>query len=253
VQVRLGASGALAGLAILVALAVERHGRARAELRPDPAPGVERRAIEVELWLRVARDVPADPPAPRWVSVSGDVPAWVASSREPSSEVVIYLHGMCGDPARAAELAPAVQRRATLIAPRADSACHGAVGHYWAGDATFLDYRIRKAIRSVGQRLDRPLDEAEIVLVGYSQGAQRAEELAHVYPRRYARVVLMSGPSPPSFARVRSLRAPSRAVAEKFEHPTARRLPRSPPLGCRPSSSCYLAQHTGSSVPMHRG
>jgi predicted esterase len=147
-----------------------------------------------------------DPPAPRFIPVSGDAPAWVAPAFDDTPRVVVYLHGMCGDPARGSEWARVVQQRATLIALRGGVYCKAGGGHYWRGDPTYLDYRITKAIRSVAQELGRPLDDSRVVLFGYSQGAQRAEDLAWIFSSRYRRVALMSGPTTPYFPHVSALR-----------------------------------------------
>ncbi len=138
-----------------------------------------------------------DPPAPRFIAVSGDVPAWVAPGYGESTRVIVYLHGLCGDPIRASEWARSAQRFGTLISLRGDTKCKTSFGHFFRSDPTYLDYRIKKAIRSVSSVLERSLDEEDVVLVGYSQGAERAEDLGWLFSGRYSRIALMSGPSAP--------------------------------------------------------
>lgn len=200
---RLVAAGLL-GVGVTLALAgYDWLQPAAAKLTVRPEEPVTRRALEPSVEL-IRRDVRADPPPPRFIPVSGDVPAWVEPAFGETDQTVVYLHGMCGDPTHAADWAAIAAHHATLVALRGDLECVGG-GTYWRGDPTFLDYRIRKAVRSVSRALGRPLDDTSLVLVGYSQGAQRAEDLAWTFPKRYARVALMSGPSAPRFDRVRRL------------------------------------------------
>jgi predicted esterase len=118
--------------------------------------------------------------------------------------VVVYLHGFCSDASTVTEWAPAVQPHATLIALHGELSCAGQPGRFrWGNDIRFIDYRIQRAIRSIGTALEHELDAANVTIVGYSEGATRAESLAWLYPERYRRAVLMSAPEPPAFEKVR--------------------------------------------------
>ncbi|MEZ4226154.1 MAG: alpha/beta hydrolase [Polyangiaceae bacterium] len=142
--------------------------------------------------------VSPEPEAPRAVPMSGDLPLWVAPGT--GSRVVVYLHGFCGEPSRADEWARSVQPLATVVGLTGNVPCVDRPGRFrYAADVKYLDYRIRKAIRSSSAALERSLDAESIVLVGYSEGALRAEQLAWLFPRRYSRTVLMSGPSAPAY------------------------------------------------------
>lgn len=201
---------AIAIALVLVAALATALSEPRRTLRPTPEePRLERETRPPRPALAPPLERPrTEPPALRWIPVSGDVPALVGPGFGDSERAIVYLHGMCGDPARAREWGAAAQAFGTLIALRGGSACPGhAAGHYWSGDPTFLDYRIRKAVRSVSRALERPLDDERVVLLGYSQGAQRAEDLAWVFPERYGEVALMSGPGAPSYDKLHGVRA----------------------------------------------
>jgi predicted esterase len=71
------------------------------------------------------------------------------------------------------------------------------------GDVEKLHQRIGEAFRAAG--LDAPGEE--ILVMGYSQGATRAEALAAKYPGRYTRVVLMGAPGAPSASRLHGVKA----------------------------------------------
>jgi pimeloyl-ACP methyl ester carboxylesterase len=81
----------------------------------------------------------------------------------------------------------------TLIAPQADRRCGRGPWAKWSNDVDALDARIQSAFRALGH--PEPIDD--IVIMGYSQGATRAEALARKWPGRYTRLVLMGGPSAP--------------------------------------------------------
>lgn len=154
-----------------------------------------------------ARSVTGPSPAPiRFVPVSGEEPARVAPAEGGSKRVVIYLHGFCSDASSIAEWAPSAQKHATLIAPHGELDCDGQKGRFrWGNDVRYIDYRIQRAIRSVSKALGVELERSDVTIAGYSEGADRAQALAWLFPKHYRRAVLMSGPDVPSFDKVRGL------------------------------------------------
>ena len=154
-------------------------------------PGLAMRAVEARPKMEAVRTVP----------MSGDLPIVVAAGK--SDLPIVYLHGFCGDPARAKEWAVSAQAHGTLIALHGNAPCVGKPGRYrFSADMKYLDYRVRKAVGAAAAATGRSLDAERIVLVGYSEGATRAEQLAWVYPERYPLLAVMSGPSAPSYDRL---------------------------------------------------
>ncbi len=103
---------------------------------------------------------------------------------------IVFLHGMCGHGlgyAQAFQFNAA--KRGTLIAPQADLTC-GGVWSKWSGDLAKLDERITGAFRALGHQ--EPIDD--ILVIGMSQGATRAEALARKWPERYTRLISMAAP-----------------------------------------------------------
>lgn len=104
---------------------------------------------------------------------------------------MVFLHGMCG---HALGYAQSFQwnaaKKGTLIAPQGDRPCGGAWSS-WSGDIGKLDARIVATFRSLGS--EEPIED--VVLIGYSQGASRAEQLARKWPKRYTRLILMAAPT----------------------------------------------------------
>lgn len=115
--------------------------------------------------------------------------------------VIVYLHGMCGDVTAPDLFREALRRHGTLLALRGDTACGN--GRYkWRDSPSRLRQRLGAALEQLNRRRELPLSLDDVILFGYSQGAERAERLAQRYPELFRRVVL-GGP-------------PMRASAEKL-------------------------------------
>jgi pimeloyl-ACP methyl ester carboxylesterase len=132
-----------------------------------------------------------------------DPPIFVLRGGLRGPEKLEFLHGMCGDGLGYAQsFQTSAARRGTLISPQADIACDGS-GARWSKDVAALDARITDAFRKLGHA--DPV--ADLIVIGYSQGATRAETLARTYPERYTRLVLMGGPYAAKAAGLETLRA----------------------------------------------
>jgi pimeloyl-ACP methyl ester carboxylesterase len=104
---------------------------------------------------------------------------------------IVFLHGMCGHGlgyAQAFQFSAA--KKGTLIAPQGDVSC-GGVWSKWSTNLTSLDARITETFRALGA----PEPGGEVVIIGMSQGATRAIELARKFPERYTRLVAMAAPT----------------------------------------------------------
>ena len=130
-------------------------------------------------------------------------PTFVLRGGPTGPERMVFLHGMCG---HALGYAQSFQftaaRRGKLIAPQGDKPCSGPWAS-WSNDLEALDQRIVDAFHRLGQ--SDPIED--VVVIGYSQGAMRAEDLARKWPQRYTRLVLIASPrisSPRGFDKVRS-------------------------------------------------
>ena len=104
---------------------------------------------------------------------------------------LVFLHGMCGHGLGYAQsFHHSAAARGTLIAPQADVSC-GGVWSKWSADVVKLDARIVETFRALGH--PEPIDD--IVVIGMSQGASRAVELAKKWPERYTRLISMAAPT----------------------------------------------------------
>lgn len=142
----------------------------------------------------------SQPPTRVTIAVPEDKRVEVVLGPRDSSNVIIYMHGVCGDPLAFSSWATAAAKRATLISLRGDVRCqNNRQRHKWSYDYKRNDRRIRAAIDAVERMRQNtasrttvtPLDKASIILIGYSQGAKRAEALAYRFPARYRRVALI--------------------------------------------------------------
>lgn len=117
---------------------------------------------------------------------------------------LVFLHGMCGHAhGYAQSFQHSAAKLGTLISPQADILCGQGPWAKWSNDLEALDRRIVETFRTLGHA--DPIDD--IVVIGYSQGATRAEALARRWPERYTRLVLMGAPQAPSGRGLGSLRA----------------------------------------------
>jgi predicted esterase len=111
---------------------------------------------------------------------------------------VVYLHGVCGDINAVRSWIDRAVSFGTFIELVGDSPCEHHPGRYaWKAPVTSILDRVRVALRTVKAVRGGLLDTDQIVLFGYSQGAARAEAMAHDAPGLFTHVVLGSPPEEP--------------------------------------------------------
>jgi pimeloyl-ACP methyl ester carboxylesterase len=107
---------------------------------------------------------------------------------------IVFLHGMCGHGLGYAQSFQfAASKKGVVIAPQGDKPCGGPWAS-WTADLAAIDARIVDSFRAVG--VSEPL--RDVTVIGYSQGATRAEALARKWPERYSRLILIAAPDAPS-------------------------------------------------------
>lgn len=130
-------------------------------------------------------------------------PVFVLRGSGVGSEKLVFLHGMCGHGLGYAQsFQRSAAKRGTLIAPQADVPCGDGPWARWSKDIAALHRRITVTFRELGHA--EPLED--VIVIGYSQGATRAESLAREYPAVYTRLVLMGGPYAAKAAGLETLR-----------------------------------------------
>jgi pimeloyl-ACP methyl ester carboxylesterase len=148
----------------------------------------------------------AAPSLPIDVPVPGDRPLRVAQGLANVERAIVYLHGMCGAEKGADVWADLATKYGTLITVRADVPCDDRPGYKWPKDPSAMQARIEQALELVRDLRGGRLSERDVVLIGYSQGAHRAERLAATYPHRYRTLVLGGPPGAASPERLRHAR-----------------------------------------------
>lgn len=129
------------------------------------------------------------------VVVEGDKPVFVIHGAASNDEVLVYLHGACGDATAPKAWSEAASKHGTLVALLGDRKCPGRPGRfYWTLKVGSLQQRVQRALETVEARRGQELDGARMTLVGYSQGGIVAQHLAKLHPSRYPRVVIGSSP-----------------------------------------------------------
>ena len=97
----------------------------------------------------------------------------------------------------------AAAARGGIVALQGDLPCKGdGTLRRWSPDTALLSARIDAALLAAGAAAT-----GDLTLIGYSQGAERAEWLARRFPAKYTRFVLMAGPVVPSPSRFAGARA----------------------------------------------
>jgi predicted esterase len=179
-----------------------------------PAPA---KAAVVADPVASAPGTPPPPPAPRReepeapavverVRVPGDAPASIVRARDAKPPRLVFLPGLCSNANAYLQAFPeAARTHGGIVAIDGDQPCKGAPGfHSFTWDAARQHARIEAALAAAGVT-EAPREG--FTLVGYSQGASIAEQLAQRWPERYARVVLIGSPGDPQPERMAEARA----------------------------------------------
>ena len=120
------------------------------------------------------------------------VPAtYVLRGGSPGKQRIVFLHGMCGHAMGYAQSFQfSAARHGRIVAPQADIVCGKGPWAKWSNDLSALHERIENAFIALGDQ--PPIDD--MLVIGYSQGATRAVELARKYPQQYSRLISIGAP-----------------------------------------------------------
>ncbi len=146
------------------------------------------------------------------VLAGAEPPMFVMRGGPRGPERMVFLHGMCGHGhGYAQSFQFSAARHGTLISPQGDVPCGKGPWAAWSADLAALDRRIVDGFRALGDQ--RPI--SDVLIIGYSQGATRAEALARRYPERYTRLISIGAPRAPSPAGLSQLRAAVMMAGER--------------------------------------
>lgn len=189
---------------LLLSTALALTGCARRDDTPSP-----QRATETTVTASMpdaAATPPVDPGPVRTEAVrpEGDVPAYIARGARVHRRAMVFLAGMCTHPGGyVMAFQHAAAARGDLVGLQGDVSCIGDGSmRMWSSDLVKLDRRIDAAFVAAGL----PAPE-EVLVIGYSQGAERAERLMERWPKKYTRAILIATPLTPSPTRLRGAAA----------------------------------------------
>lgn len=190
----------LVGVPVVTVHRLKRAAESEQVLATDPAEAPARRA-----------EVHAASAGPRVVPIAGDLDVYVVDAARAGAPPIVYLTGSCTHPlASMTAFQRAGAAHGGIVALQGDLPCKGdGTLRRWSPDAVLTSSRIDAALNAAGAG-----SITDLTLVGYSQGAERAEWLAHRFPAKYTRFVLMAGPVVPAPARF----AGARGVATLAGH-----------------------------------
>ena len=152
--------------------------RSSAPSGPTPAPGQAARVFREPIHVE-ALDPNVTPTT------------YVMRGGAPGKGRIVFLHGMCGHALGYAQsFQYSAARHGRIVAPQGDAVCGKGPWAKWSNDLAALHERIESAFVAIGDQ--PPIDD--ICVMGYSQGATRAVELARKYPDRYSRLISIGAP-----------------------------------------------------------
>src|SRR6478609_728914 len=198
---------------VLVGLGLSVVGGLAHRYAARHAQALERHALPPPPAAPLPSISSAEPP--RYVSVEtlpvpGDQPIFVLRGADPRKKAVgVVLHGWCGHGMGVLQaFAYAAADSGRFLALQGDHHCGNGPLRGWSNDTEALDRRIDAALEEyLGSE-----PPSEIVLMGASQGVDRAIALARRFPSKYRRLILLSGPRagrlPGSRCNCASLRTP---------------------------------------------
>jgi pimeloyl-ACP methyl ester carboxylesterase len=156
---------------------------------PGPRPATPASVAKVTRALE-AEEVPVD----------GDLPVFVVRGTNGGRTRTVFLTGSCTHPT---EVLSSFRRAGAMhggvVALQGDLPCKTGDGRLrkWSADTRLTTKRIDDALHALGVT-----ETDDLTLIGYSQGAERAEWLANRFPAKYTRFILVAGPVPPAPARL---------------------------------------------------
>lgn len=196
----LALAAACTGVVVVLGVLFYAKARRSEPAAPPPTPAV----------AAGDRSAPANPPPPfgvQDVHVEGDLTAFRihgTGERGPKRQM-LFISGMCVHPVGYVQgFYFAAAARGDLVTVQGDISCGGdGMARRWSSDLELMNRRIEAAFRGSG--LGEPRD---VIVIGYSQGAERAERLVARWPERYSSAILLASPivpSPQSLAKARAV------------------------------------------------
>lgn len=129
------------------------------------------------------------------VGVPDDLAVFVVRGTSDKDVPMLFVPGMCVHPAGyVMSFQRAAAAHGNLVGVQGDLSCGGDGSmRKWSYDLAKMDRRIDAAFAAAGLGLPH-----DVIVIGYSQGAERAEKLVARWPEKYSRAILIASPVAPS-------------------------------------------------------
>lgn len=193
---------ALSVVALAVVAFACRMESSKPRVKPAPAHG-EAALTSAEIDTSPGEEIPSPSDEIELLAIDGDVPAYVVRGNEGKPVRGVFLGGSCTHPRASLEVLRRVaNEHGAIVGLQGDQPCPGgdASLRKFSSDTLVLEKRIKAALAVAGSTGDAP-----ITVIGYSQGAERAEWLANASHTRggetFTRFVLVAGPIVPQPSR----------------------------------------------------
>lgn len=118
-----------------------------------------------------------------------------------SSDLVVFLHGMCAIPEWECPVVGAASTRAWLLCPPGPALCEGG-GRMWLGKTAALVAQVDRHAEVLASRFGMTFTRR--TLVGYSLGAPAALRIALAQPGRWQALMILNGSVTPSAQQLRA-------------------------------------------------
>ena len=187
---------ALAVVALAIVAFACRTEKPPPRAHAAPAP-VTLHAAEIDT--SPAEEIPPPSDEIELLAIDGDVPAYVLRGVPGTPVRGVFLGGSCTHPRASLEVLRRVaNEHGAIVGLQGDQPCPGgdASLRRFSSDTQLLEKRIRAAVAVAGDPGPTP-----ITIIGYSQGAERAEWLANRAGESFNRFVLVAGPIVPQPSR----------------------------------------------------
>lgn len=147
--------------------------------------------------MATANAAPRAAEAPKMVEVpvEGDLSVVLVRGVNEQRRQMLFVPGMCVHPAGyVSSFTHAAATHGDMVGIQGDVSCGGDGSmRKWSRDLDAMNQRIQAAFHAAG--LGPPRD---VVVIGYSQGAERAEKLVARWPEAYSRAILIASPVTPT-------------------------------------------------------
>jgi pimeloyl-ACP methyl ester carboxylesterase len=142
------------------------------------------------------------------LAIANDQPAYFVRSTGKQKRLIAYLPPRCEEVVSTLEAwGPAASSLGVVVMLVGDQPCPGSSHRHFTADPALIERRLDAVVTELSRDLPGEVDATTVIVVGYSEGAARAEALVARSPSRFSRAVLIGAPDAPTANDLRHARA----------------------------------------------